>query len=165
MTTSTTTDARATGRRVLRMEAEALAEVERRDSEVLARLVAAHLADLRVEEAVQLAPSLCVRAGREHVLLARQCALAPQHDELWLCGLDDPTRGTAHAECALDGVPGARVVAENVAVASSLNAAVEALVESPSHYQNMTDPRFTKAGMAAVTGRDGRTYVVQVFAG
>ena len=70
-----------------------------------------------------------------------------------------------HSGLRAQSVPGARVVAENVSAASSLNAAVEALVESPSHYANMTDPRFTKAGMAAVTGRDGRTYVVQVFAG
>ena len=29
---------------------------------------------------------------------------------MWLCGLDDPTRGDARADCALDDVPGTRVV-------------------------------------------------------
>ena len=82
----------------------------------------------------------------------------------WAVRLGDQA-AIRHSGLKAQSVPGASVVAENVAVASSLNAAVEALVESPSHYQNMTDPRFTKAGMAAVTGRDGRTYVVQVFAG
>jgi uncharacterized protein YkwD len=69
-----------------------------------------------------------------------------------------------HSGLRAEDVSGATVVAENVAVASSLNAAVEALVESPSHFDNMVDGRFTRGGMAAVTGQDGRTYVVQVFA-
>ena len=69
-----------------------------------------------------------------------------------------------HSGIRAESVPGATAVAENVAVASSLNAAIELLVESPSHFRNMVDGRFTRGGMAAVTGRDGRTYVVQIFA-
>ena len=44
------------------------------------------------------------------LLTNRSARLPPPHDDVWLCGLDDPTRGMARADCALDGVPGARVV-------------------------------------------------------
>jgi predicted MPP superfamily phosphohydrolase len=44
------------------------------------------------------------------LLTNRAERLPPPHDDVWLCGLDDPTRGVARAECALDGVPGTRVV-------------------------------------------------------
>ena len=46
----------------------------------------------------------------------------------------------------------------------SLAEAIELLVDSPSHFDNMVDGRFTRGGMAAVTGVDGRTYVVAVKA-
>ena len=48
-------------------------------------------------------------AGIE-LLTNRAVRLPPPHDDVWLCGLDDPTRGVARAECALDGAPGTRVV-------------------------------------------------------
>jgi predicted MPP superfamily phosphohydrolase len=44
------------------------------------------------------------------LLTNRAAQLPPPFDDVWLCGLDDPTRGTPSAQCALDGVPGARVV-------------------------------------------------------
>ena len=44
------------------------------------------------------------------LLTNRATQLPPPFDDVWLCGLDDPTRGTPSAQCALDGVPGARVV-------------------------------------------------------
>ena len=51
-----------------------------------------------------------LRAAGVALLTNRAVRLPPPHDDVWLCGLDDPTRGTARAECALDGVPGTRVV-------------------------------------------------------
>ena len=44
------------------------------------------------------------------VLTNRSVRLPPPHDDVWLCGLDDPTRGEARADCALDGAPYVRVV-------------------------------------------------------
>lgn len=51
-----------------------------------------------------------LQASGVQLLTNRAVPLPPPHDDVWLCGLDDPTRGDARAECALDGVPGARVV-------------------------------------------------------
>ena len=44
------------------------------------------------------------------VLTNRSAQLPPPHDDVWICGLDDPTRGVARADCALDDAPGTRVV-------------------------------------------------------
>ncbi|MDF1503239.1 metallophosphoesterase [Roseisolibacter sp. H3M3-2] len=51
-----------------------------------------------------------LRAAGVELLTNRAAPLPPPHDDVWLCGLDDPTRGVARADCALDGVPGTRVV-------------------------------------------------------
>ena len=51
-----------------------------------------------------------LRAVGVELLTNRAVALPPPHADVWLCGLDDPTRGVARADCALDGVPGTRVV-------------------------------------------------------
>jgi uncharacterized protein len=51
-----------------------------------------------------------LRAAGVEVLTNRAVRLPRPHEDVWLCGLDDPTRGEARAECALDGVPGIRVV-------------------------------------------------------
>lgn len=48
-------------------------------------------------------------AGIE-VLTNRAVQLPPPHQDVWLCGLDDPTRGDARADDALDGVPDTRIV-------------------------------------------------------
>ena len=48
-------------------------------------------------------------AGIE-LLTNRAWQLPAPHDDIWLCGLDDPTRGVAKAHHALDGVPGTRIV-------------------------------------------------------
>ncbi len=52
---------------------------------------------------------------------------------------------------------------ENVAYHSSAERAHEALMHSPPHRQNLLDPAFNVAGIAAIW-RDGRLYVVQDFA-
>jgi predicted MPP superfamily phosphohydrolase len=51
-----------------------------------------------------------LRAAGVELLTNRAARLPPPHDDVWLCGLDDPTRGVARADCALDGVPGTRLV-------------------------------------------------------
>jgi predicted MPP superfamily phosphohydrolase len=51
-----------------------------------------------------------LRAIGVELLTNRAVQLPPPHDDVWLCGLDDPTQGVPSASCALDGVPGARVV-------------------------------------------------------
>jgi uncharacterized protein len=51
-----------------------------------------------------------LQAAGIQLLTNRSTRLPPPHDDVWLCGLDDPTRGVARADCALDGVPGTRVV-------------------------------------------------------
>lgn len=61
------------------------------------------------------------------------------------------------------GIPYGRV-AENIASGfSSARAACEALCESPSHYESMTDPLYAKAGMAMARDSQGACYWVQIF--
>ncbi len=63
------------------------------------------------------------------------------------------------------GVPdGWSVIGENVGVGGSIATIQEALKNSPSHYENMVDPRYRKVGVGAVE-RNGRIYLVQVFVG
>ena len=52
---------------------------------------------------------------------------------------------------------------ENVALNASTKKAFEALMQSPPHRQNLLDPDFNVAGMAAFWSH-GRLYVVQDFA-
>src|SRR5882724_8127214 len=54
-------------------------------------------------------------------------------------------------------------VGENVAYHSSVEKAFDALMKSPPHRQNLLDPDFNIAGMAAFWS-GGRLYVVQDFA-
>jgi hypothetical protein len=51
-----------------------------------------------------------LRAAGIQLLTNRAVALPAPHDDVWLCGLDDPTRGVARPECSLDGASGTRVV-------------------------------------------------------
>jgi uncharacterized protein YkwD len=53
---------------------------------------------------------------------------------------------------------------ENVARASSLERAHRALWSSPSHRQNLLDPRFGRVGLGIRRTEDGRVWVTQVFA-
>ena len=52
---------------------------------------------------------------------------------------------------------------ENVALNAGAEEAFEALMQSPPHRQNLLDPDFNVAGMAAFWSH-GRLYVVQDFA-
>ena len=51
-----------------------------------------------------------LQAAGIQLLTNRATRLPAPHDDIWLCGLDDPTRGDARADCALDHVTGTRVV-------------------------------------------------------
>jgi hypothetical protein len=51
-----------------------------------------------------------LEAAGVEVLLNRGVRLAPPHDDVWVCGLDDPIWGAPDAERALDGADGTRIV-------------------------------------------------------
>jgi len=59
-------------------------------------------------------------------------------------------------------IGGWTALAENVGMGGSVDIVHQALVSSPSHYANMTDPRYTLAGAGSVTS-GGQHFVVQVF--
>jgi uncharacterized protein YkwD len=61
--------------------------------------------------------------------------------------------------------PGWTAMAENVAVAGTVEAAMNGLINSPDHYRNMTDPRFTDVGVGVTVTGDGRVWLVQYFIG
>lgn len=64
-----------------------------------------------------------------------------------------------------DGAPaGWRILGENVAVNSSLEGAMRALENSPSHRANMLDRRFTR-GAVGVVFAHGAYWVTQEFVG
>ena len=70
----------------------------------------------------------------------------------------------SHSNLA-SGVPGGwTALGENVAAAASAEAATNALVASPTHRANIVSRKFTHMGVGSATGRDGRVYLVQVFA-
>lgn len=63
------------------------------------------------------------------------------------------------------GVPsGWSALGENVASAGDVHQALNLLLSSPTHHANITSTRYTHVGIGAAVGRDGRTYLVQVFA-
>jgi len=64
-----------------------------------------------------------------------------------------------------DGIPtGWRTLGENVAMNTSLDGAMKALTQSPSHRTNLLNPRFTKVAVGVVH-QGGRYWVTQVFIG
>jgi uncharacterized protein YkwD len=64
-----------------------------------------------------------------------------------------------------DGVPaGWHTLGENVAYASSVEAAMAALEASPPHLANLLNPEFTTIAIGVVE-RDGRVWVTEVFIG
>ena len=70
-----------------------------------------------------------------------------------------------HSASLSEGVTGGwAVIGENVAAAGSIDQAMEALTDSPGHYDNMVNPAFTEMGVG-VTVRNGTVYLVQVFVG
>lgn len=69
-----------------------------------------------------------------------------------------------HSNIAYGVSPGWTGLAENVAYAGSVEAAQAALEASPPHLANLLNPAFTEVGIGVKTA-NGRTYVVQVFAG
>ena len=59
--------------------------------------------------------------------------------------------------------PGWTRIAENVGTGGSLNSVFNALLASPPHYANMTDPAFTLTGIGVVTAGNGTLWVTEDF--
>ena len=59
--------------------------------------------------------------------------------------------------------PGWTRIAENVGTGGSLNSVFSALLASPPHYANMTDPAFTLTGIGVVTAGNGTLWVTEDF--
>jgi len=66
------------------------------------------------------------------------------------------------------GVTGFRLLAENIAETSvsrePISAVVEGWMQSPIHRENVLNPASNTTGIGVVSGPDGRTIVVQLFA-
>lgn len=70
----------------------------------------------------------------------------------------------SHSDLA-EGMPeGYRSLGENVAAASTIEAAHQALLNSPEHLENIMNPAFNWIGTGYAAAPDGTVYVVQVFA-
>jgi hypothetical protein len=57
-----------------------------------------------------------------------------------------------------------RRVGENVGMGPNVDVIEEAFLDSPHHYENIVYPTYDHAGIGVVDGKDGKRYVVQVFA-
>jgi uncharacterized protein YkwD len=81
-------------------------------------------------------------------------------------GHESPTRGDFARRCRTAGFAGVRMQ-ENLAIHTSLDGAMKALLESPAHRRNLTDPEFDSVGVGIVVVEysDQRTYYIsQEFA-
>ena len=58
-----------------------------------------------------------------------------------------------------------RLAAENIALHNGIVDAHDALVASPGHYRNLTNPNLTSLGIGIVRAPNGQVYVAEVFAG
>jgi len=56
------------------------------------------------------------------------------------------------------------IMGENVGMGANVAQVQQALVDSPPHFANMVDPRYTQVGIGVVV-RKGVTYVAQVYLG
>ena len=70
-----------------------------------------------------------------------------------------------HSNLADGTGPGWSALAENLAVAPSVDAAHQQLMNSAPHRANMLNGRYSQVGVGVATGDDGRVYVVQEFGG
>jgi hypothetical protein len=55
-------------------------------------------------------------------------------------------------------------VGENVGMGPNVDLIEEAFLKSPHHYENIVHSTYDHAGIGVVDGKDGKRYVVQVFA-
>ena len=81
-------------------------------------------------------------------------------------GHESPTRGNFANRCRAAGLAGARMQ-ENLAIHTSLEGAMKALLESPAHRQNLINPDFDSVGVGIVVEEYSgkRTYYIsQEFA-
>jgi hypothetical protein len=61
------------------------------------------------------------------------------------------------------GVPNWQVIGENVGVGPNVPVLHQAFIDSPGHYKNLVDPRFTHIGVGVVFGSDGSMYTAHQF--
>lgn len=81
----------------------------------------------------------------------------------WSARLDWPSAFYHNPNVGSQIPPGWSTWGENLAVAPSIESAFNALVNSPGHYANMTNPTFNSIGIGVVI-KNGSVYVTQVFA-
>ena len=101
-----------------------------------------------------------VRAGRGVAPLAIDPALMLSARR-W-AGVLAAEGGLRHMDLAQLPLP-FTAAAENVAVAGDVASGHQALVHSPGHFANMVNGTYTKVGVSAQRGADGRMFVVQQF--
>lgn len=75
------------------------------------------------------------------------------------------TAGLFHQSLADELSQGWSIVGENVGYGPNVPVIHQALVNSPGHYQNLVNTRYTHVGIAVVTDGSGRMWVAQVFGG
>ena len=70
-----------------------------------------------------------------------------------------------HSRNLAGGVTSAwSIMGENVGMGANVAQVQQALVDSPGHFANMVDPRYTQVGIGVVV-RKGLTYIAQVYLG
>lgn len=57
------------------------------------------------------------------------------------------------------------IVGENIGYGPSVQSVFQALVNSPSHYNNMVEPRFTAVGVGVFVDASGKLWTAHVFGG
>lgn len=55
------------------------------------------------------------------------------------------------------------VLGENVGVGTTVDGLMQAFIDSPGHYANLVEPRYTHVGVGVTWGADGRMYTAHVF--
>lgn len=61
------------------------------------------------------------------------------------------------------GIPNWQVIGENVGVGPNVPVLHQAFIDSPGHYKNLVDPRYTHIGVGVVFGSDGSMYTAHQF--
>lgn len=77
-------------------------------------------------------------------------------------GHESPVSGGLQQRISASGITGWSLAGENLAKAPSTETAFQALMNSPSHRQNILRPEFNCIGIGVVEGRDG-LYITQEF--
>lgn len=75
---------------------------------------------------------------------------------------DSPDHGTPFDMLQEEGI-GYALAGENLAAADSINSALDKLMESPEHRDNILEERFDKIGLGIVEGGSSRFTIVQLY--